>query len=148
KQARGGSDIAQTLLDYRNATKRLEFLRSWTEQVTREGRIHSTYNAGSVVTGRLSSSGPNMQQVTKALRPAFVPSPGRVMVDLDYSQIELRVAAFISRSVPMMEAFRRGDDLHRLIAARVNNKAPEEVTARERQQGKAANFGLLYGMGA
>ena len=148
KQARAGSDIAQTLLDYRNATKRLEFLRSWLDQATAESRIHTTYNAGSVVTGRLSSSGPNMQQVTKGLRPAFVPSPGHVLVDLDYSQIELRVAAFVSRSKPMIEAFRRGDDLHRLIASRVNNKPPEEVTARERQQGKAANFGLLYGMGA
>src|SRR5699024_1263927 len=131
KQARHGSDIAEVLLTYRNATKRLEYLRSWLDLATRESRIHTNYNAGSVVTGRLSSSGPNMQQVTKALKPAFVPSPGHYLVDLDYSQIELRVAAFISRAAPMLEAFRTGQDLHRLIAARINGKSPEEVTAKE-----------------
>lgn len=148
KQERNGSDIAGVLLTYRNATKRLEYLRSWLDLATRAGRIHANYNAGSVVTGRLSSSGPNMQQVTKALKPAFIPTEGHYLVDLDYSQIELRVAAFISRSAPMLEAFRSGQDLHRLIASRINGKPPEEVTPKERQQGKAANFGLLYGMGA
>lgn len=121
KQARHGSDIAEVLLTYRNATKRLEYLRSWLDQATQESRIHTNYNAGSVVTGRLSSSGPNMQQVTKALKPAFVPSPGHYLVDLDYSQIELRVAAFISRAAPMLEAFREEDDLHLMISGRTNS---------------------------
>lgn len=148
KQARQGSEVAAQLLRYRNAVKRLEFLRSWLSLQAPDGRIYTNYNAGSVVSGRLSSSGPNMQQVTKALRPAFVPSPGHYIVDLDYSQIELRVAAYISRSVPMIEAFKRGDDLHTIIAAQINGKPMEEVTPEERQAGKAANFGLLYGMGA
>lgn len=148
KQARGGSEVAQALLDYRGAVKRLEYLGSWRDKVSREGTIHANYNAGSVLTGRLSSSGPNMQQVTKALKPAFMPSPGYYLAELDYSQIELRVAAFISRCAPMINAFKNGEDLHRLIAARINAKDPSEVTAEERQQGKAANFGLLYGMGA
>lgn len=95
-----------------------------------------------------NSSGPNMQQVTKVLRPAFVPSPGFVLADLDYSQIEMRVAAFISGSVPMIEAFQRGDDLHSMLAGKVTGKPWQEVTKIERQSGKAGNFGLLYGMGA
>lgn len=148
RQARNGSPVAQVLLDYRGAVKRLEYLRSWLAKVSAQGTVHATYNAGSVLTGRLSSSEPNMQQVTKALKPAFTPSPGYHLAELDYSQIELRVAAFISRCVPMINAFKNGEDLHRLIAARINAKDPEDVTKEERQQGKAANFGLLYGMGA
>lgn len=148
RQARAGSKVAQTLLDLRQASKHLEFLRSWLEYETAEGTIHTTYNAGSVVTGRLSSSGPNMQQVTAALRPAFVPREGCVFVDLDYSQVELRVAAFISRSEPMLQAFREGKDLHSMLAARITGKELEDVTPVERQAGKSANFGLLYGMGS
>lgn len=148
RQAREGSEVAALLLDHRKAVKRLEFLRSWQDMVTREGRIHSTYNAGSVLTGRLSSNSPNMQQVTYELRPAFVPSEGYVLADLDYSQIELRVAAFLSRSDPMMSAYVNGEDLHSIMASRISGKPIEKVTKQERQAGKAANFGLLYGMGA
>lgn len=148
RQARTGSAVAETLLEYRGAVKRLEYLHSWVAKAGRDGRVHATYNAGSVLTGRLSSSEPNLQQVTKALKPAFVPTPGYYVAELDYSQIELRVAAQISRCEPMIAAFKHGADLHRLIAARINGKDPEEVTATERQQGKAANFGLIYGMGA
>lgn len=147
RQARGGSEVAEKLLAVRNATKRLEYLRSWMKQVTTASRIHTTYNAGSVVTGRLSSQSPNMQQVTYSLRPAFVPSETYVLADLDYSQIELRVAAFLSRSEPMLRAFRNGDDLHATLAGRISGKRPEDVTPAERQAGKSANFGLLYGMG-
>lgn len=148
RQARAGSEVATRLLQYRGAVKRLEYLHSWVDKVSRDGTIHATYNAGSVLTGRLSSSEPNMQQVTKALKPAFIPRPGYLLAELDYSQIELRVAAFISRCQPMIAAFKNGEDLHRLIAARINAKDPADVTKEERQQGKAANFGLLYGMGA
>jgi DNA polymerase-1 len=112
------------------------------------GDIHATYSAGTVSTGRLSCSNPNMQQVTAALRPAFIPREGYVFADLDYSQIELRVAAFVSRCEPMIEAFRRGDDLHTLLAARITGKAPAAVLAGERKIAKAGNFGLLYGMGS
>ena len=92
------------------------------------------------------NSDPNIQQVSARLKPAFIPRPGYVLLDLDYSQVELRVAAFISRSAPMIEAFQRGDDLHRLLAAKMANKAPEDVTPLERKRAKAGNFGLLYGM--
>jgi DNA polymerase I-like protein with 3'-5' exonuclease and polymerase domains len=92
------------------------------------------------------NSDPNVQQVSARLKPAFIPRPGYVLLDLDYSQVELRVAAFISRSQPMIEAFQRGDDLHRLLAAKMAGKKPEDVTSLERKRAKAGNFGLLYGM--
>lgn len=111
-----------------------------------------------------SSSGPNMQQVAKSLRPCFVPSPGYYLADIDYSQIELRVAAHMSQSIAMIESYQNGDDLHKVIARQImqlgedrrSREAEEEpryieldeVTPEERQKGKAGNFGLLYGMGA
>jgi len=148
RQARLGSEVAADLLELRNHTKKSEFLTSWLVHVDPTGVIHSTYNYGRVVTGRLSSSDPNMQQVTSSLKPAFVPRPGHVFIDLDYSQVELRVAAFISRCEPMLEALRRGDDLHRLLAARITGKDPADVLPSERHGGKSANFGLLYAMSA
>jgi len=92
------------------------------------------------------NSNPNVQQISARLKPAFIPRPGHVLLDLDYSQVELRVAAFISRSAPMIEAFQRGDDLHRLLAAKIAGKSPEDITSMERKRAKAGNFGLLYGM--
>lgn len=148
RQARAGFKVAQMLLDYRAATKAQEFLNSWLRFVTPGGRIHATYHAGRVVTGRLSCSDPNMQQVTKSLKPAFIPRPGYLIADLDYSQIELRAAAFIARCEPMLQAFREGQDLHRLLASQITEKDPGDVDDEERQAGKSANFGLLYGMSA
>lgn len=145
-QQRQGSPAADALLRHRDATKTLEFLRSWLELRDPNNVIHATYNVGFVKTGRLSSSNPNVQQISARLKPAFIPRPGYVLLDLDYSQVELRVAAFVSRSQPMIEAFQRGDDLHRLLAAKIAGKAPEEVTSMERKRAKAGNFGLLYGM--
>ena len=99
--------------------------------------------------GRLSSSEPNLQQVEKALRPAFIPRPGHLIAELDYSQLELRVIAFISRSAPMIEAFQNNEDLHSRVAAQIlTQKArhagdsgavvlPSEVSKADRQLGKA-----------
>lgn len=145
-QQRQGSPAADALLRHRDATKTLEFLRSWLELRDPNNVIHATYNVGFVKTGRLSSSNPNVQQISSRLKPAFIPRTGHVLLDLDYSQVELRVAAFVSRSAPMIEAFQRGDDLHRLLAAKIAGKAPEDVTSLERKRAKAGNFGLLYGM--
>jgi DNA polymerase I-like protein with 3'-5' exonuclease and polymerase domains len=164
RQARRGSTVARDLLEYRSAIKRSEYLRSYLAHVTPDGFIHTTYNAARVITGRLSSDSPNMQQVTAALKAAFMPSRrGRVLMELDQSQIELRIAAFISRCPAMLEAFAQGLDLHKLLAlrilqlgedtaARVENRPAkqltlEDVTAIARQSGKSANFGLLYLMG-
>lgn len=141
-------NFAGMLLDTKQAAKRLEFLKSWLHMATQEGYIHASYNIGSVSTGRLSSSDPNLQQVTKKLRPAFIPRPGYVIAAIDYSQLELRVAAFISRSPTMIQAFNDGKDLHRELAAVINHIAPDQVTDLQRTQAKAGNFGLLYLMGA
>lgn len=164
RQARGGSQVAQDLLDLRGHTKRAEYLASWLTLVSPSGFIHPSYYLARVVTGRLSCSDPNVQQITAALKPAFIPSRrGRVVIDLDYSQVEMRGAAFISRCEPMLQAFREGRDLHAMLAlkilqlgeehaARAERRSPriilpEEVTPTHRQAGKSANFGLLFTMG-
>jgi DNA polymerase I-like protein with 3'-5' exonuclease and polymerase domains len=147
RQARDGSEVAELLLDYRRAVKASEYLRSWVSSCDQDWEIHPTYHAGRVLTGRLSCEGPNLQQVTKVLKPAFIPRPGYLLAELDYSQIEMRAAAFIARCQPMLEAFQRGDDLHRLLAAKITGKDPADVTPVERQAGKAGNFGFLFGMG-
>jgi DNA polymerase-1 len=134
RQSRAGYETATLILQQRNAAKRAEFLRSWLEYVRSDGRIHARYNVGRVSTGRLSSSEPNMQQVAKKLRPAFIPSDGYVLADFDFSQIELRVAAFVSRCEPMLQAFNDGLDLHRLLGQRI-------VADRNRgMNAKAANL--------
>lgn len=148
KQARLGSETAKLILAGRNGAKRAEYLQAWLNKVSPDGTIHANYNVGGTSTGRLSSSDPNMQQVTAQLKPAFIPRPGYVLAEIDYSQIELRVAAHISQCQPMIEAFNEGHDLHRLLGARIAKKSLEDVTADERQKAKSANFGLLYGMGA
>ena len=157
KQARQGSETAKMILEQRDAEKQAQFLASWLEKVSPDGFIHASYRAGHVVTGRLSSAGPNMQQVSKKLRPAFIPRDGFYIADLDYSQLELRVAAFIFRVQPMIDAYHAGLDLHALFAAdqltrrarQTDPNAPvvsiEDVPGDERQKAKAGNFGLLYG---
>lgn len=148
RQQRAGSEVAGLLLEHRQAVKSLEFLTAWLQVVTPDHRVHATYHVGRVVTGRLSASDPNVQQITKSLKPAFIPRPGYLIAELDYSQIELRAAAFVADCLPMKRAFIEGQDLHRLIAATITGKAPQDVTPVERQGGKAANFGFLYGQGA
>ena len=144
----GEDSVAALVLKQRKASKRAEFTGAWLQYVTEAGLIHAQYNTG-MATGRLSSSGPNMQQVNKKLRPCFIPhSDEWVIADFDFSQIELRVAAFISRAQPMLDAFNNDEDLHRLLAAEVTGKDPEDVTPEERQMAKAVNFGLLFGLGA
>lgn len=160
KQARQGSETAQLILDQRDYEKQAQFLTSWLDKVTPMGFIHAVYNSGSTRTGRLSSQEPNMQQVSKKLKRAFIPRDGHLLADLDYSQLELRVAAFVSRCEPMIAAYHAGQDLHALFAAdqltrrarHTNPAAPmvpiEDVPGDERQKAKAGNFGLLFGQQA
>lgn len=140
--------VAAHLPAFRKATKEAQYIRSWLELAESDGRIHSTYNYYRVVTGRLSSSNPNAQQIPKSAKNAFTAAPGMVLVTADYSQIELRVAAHIANCEPMRAAFLRGDDLHTLMAALMAGIDPSEVTPEQRQGAKAANFGFLFGMGA
>ncbi len=119
-----------------------------------DGRIHSTFNQTEARTGRLSSDNPNLQNIPirtelgSRLRGFFIAKPGWVLVDADYSQIELRILAHITGDEHMQEAFRSGEDIHRSTAAKIYGIPLEAVTPRLRTSAKAINFGIMYGKGA
>ncbi|HEY7530295.1 MAG TPA: DNA polymerase I [Gemmatimonadota bacterium] len=116
------------------------------------GRLHTSFNQTVATTGRLSSSNPNLQNVPvrtdvgRELRKGFVAPPGRLLVSADYSQIELRLVAHLSRDENLLEAFRQGVDVHRRTAALVLGISQEDVTFEQRSVAKMVNFGLIYGM--
>ena len=118
------------------------------------GRVHTSYHQAVASTGRLSSSDPNLQNIPirtaegRRIRQAFIPSDGCVLLACDYSQIELRIMAHLSRDEGLLDAFARGEDIHRATAAEVFDKAPDSLDADERRSAKAINFGLIYGMSA
>ncbi|GAA4331985.1 DNA polymerase I [Pigmentiphaga soli] len=117
-------------------------------------RVHTRYAQAAVVTGRLASSDPNLQNIPvrtaegRRVREAFVASPGCLIVSADYSQIELRIMAHISGDENLMSAFERGDDIHRATAAEVFGTPADQVTSEQRRYAKVINFGLIYGMSA
>ncbi len=118
------------------------------------GRVHTTFNQTGTVTGRLSSSNPNLQNIPirteegRRVRRAFIVPRGWRLLAVDYSQVELRILAHYSRDEALIEAFRRGEDIHRATAAAVYKVPPEQVTYEQRSFAKSVNFGLMYGMGA
>jgi len=118
------------------------------------GRIHTSYHQAVTATGRLSSTEPNLQNIPirteqgRRIRKAFIPEKGFRMVAIDYSQIELRIMAHLSRDAGLVNAFENGLDVHRATAAEVFDLCAEDVTADQRRSAKAINFGLLYGMSA
>lgn len=144
KQARAGSVAAQTILDYRLYERQAQFLQSWLDHAQVSGRIHATYHYYRVTTGRTSCSDPNLQQVTKLLRPAFIADEGHVLIDADLSQIELRVIAYVANCQPMIDAYVQGKDLHAMMAAKILKIPESEVTVEQRQRAKAPNFGFAY----
>jgi len=118
-----------------------------------DGRVHTTFNQALTATGRLSSSNPNLQNIPirtergKEIRKAFVPgSPDGVIVSADYSQIELRIMAHLSRDTHLVNAFRAGVDVHAATAAKIFHIPVEEVTREQRGRAKTANFGIMYGI--
>jgi DNA polymerase-1 len=119
------------------------------------GRIHTSYAQAVAVTGRLSSTNPNLQNIPirsergREVRKAFIPrDPSRILVSADYSQIELRVVAAISGDPNMCDAFKQGKDIHTATAAKVYGIAETEVTKEQRYKAKSVNFGIIYGQGA
>jgi DNA polymerase I len=118
------------------------------------GRVHTTFAQAVAATGRLSSVTPNLQNIPirtelgREIRAAFVSEPGYVLLSADYSQIELRLLAHLSEDPLLVEAFRRGDDIHTLTASQVFGVPPLVVTAEHRRQAKAVNFGIVYGLSA
>jgi DNA polymerase-1 len=119
----------------------------------RTGRIHPRFDQTNTATGRLACHDPNLQNVPvrtelgRKVRDAFVPSPGKVLLSADYSQIELRVLAHLSGDEALVDAFASGHDIHRATAAKMYGLTPGEVTSEQRRSAKAINFGVLYGMG-
>ena len=144
--------IVVSLLKYRHSSKALtSFLCTIPKLVNQAtGRLHPGYRQMGAWSGRMSCSGPNIQQIPreKAFRECFSAPAGRKLVIADYSQIELRVIAQISGDARMVEAYNNGEDLHRLTASLVLNKRIDLVTSQERQAAKAVNFGLVFGMGS
>ena len=149
--------IINEILEYRGVKKLLstyiEPLPTYISPVT--GKIHTTFNQALTATGRLSSSKPNLQNIPirtergKEIRKAFIPSrPDGVIVSADYSQIELRIMAHLSCDMHLISAFRAGQDVHAMTAAKIFGITPEEVTADQRRIAKTANFGIMYGISA
>ena len=118
------------------------------------GRVHTSFALAATLTGRLSSTDPNLQNIPirteegRKIRRAFVAEPGHLLVSADYSQIELRLAAEIGDVGPLKEAFRKGDDIHALTASQVFGVPMAEMTGEIRRRAKAINFGIMYGMSA
>jgi DNA polymerase-1 len=148
-------EIVRKVLEYRQLTKLkgtyVDALPSLID--ARTGRLHTSFNQAGAATGRLSSSNPNLQNIPiktelgREIRAAFVPRPGWKMIVADYSQIELRLLAHMSRDPLLVDAFRRGEDIHTRTAAEVIMKAPPlMVTPEARRQAKVINFGIVYGM--
>jgi DNA polymerase I len=116
------------------------------------GRLHTTFSQTGTATGRLSSANPNLQNIPirtelgREIRAAFTVEPGHVLLAADYSQIELRLLAHFSKDPLLVEAYRKGDDIHTLTASQVFGVPPLMVTADHRRQAKVVNFGIVYGL--
>jgi DNA polymerase-1 len=146
--AKARHPLAALLRRYRAAQKQASaFGEGWLEHVGADGRVYPGWRQiGAGASGRMSCKQPNMQQLPRGgHRLCIVAPPGRVLVKADYSQVELRIAAKVSGDEALLEAYRRGDDLHAITSRGVLGVA--EATKADRQLAKALNFGLLYGMG-
>ena len=145
--------IIPAILDYRMLTKlNSTYADGLLKEIDDDGRIRTTFQNLVTATGRLSSTAPNLQNIPVRtdlggeIRKMFIPKPGYVLVDADYSQIELRVLAHIADDSAMLQAFLSGMDIHTVTAAQVFGVAPEQVTPLQRRHAKAVNFGIVYGI--
>lgn len=149
-------ELPKLLLQYRSLSK---LKSTYTDKLPLEinpatGRIHTSYHQAVAATGRLSSSDPNLQNIPirsaegRQIRQAFVVPKGQVMVAADYSQIELRIMAHLSKDEGLLNAFATGQDVHKATAAEVFGVTVEQVSSDQRRSAKAINFGLIYGMSA
>ena len=152
---RSYSPVIDDILEYRSCQKLLStYADGLLKVIGPDGRVHSTFLQTEARTGRLSSTEPNLQNIPvrteqgSRLRGFFVAKPGCILLDADYSQIELRILAHISGDAAMQEIFRTGGDIHRSTAARIYGMPPEMITPRLRSSAKAVNFGIVYGIGA
>ncbi len=153
EKLKGKHPIISAVMDYRMLTKlKSTYADGLMHAIGEDGRIHTTLQNLVTATGRLSSTEPNLQNIPvrtdlgAEIRKMFIPKPGYVLVDADYSQIELRVLAHIANDETMLEAFRSGMDIHTATASQVFNVPAEEVTPLQRRHAKAVNFGIVYGI--
>ncbi len=148
--------IARMVLDYRQLTKlKSTYVDALPALINpASGRLHTTFGQTGTATGRLSSANPNLQNIPirtelgRGIRAAFIAEPGHVLLTADYSQIELRLLAHFSHDRLLVEAYRRGDDIHTLTASQVFGVPPLMVTPDHRRQAKVVNFGIVYGLSA
>ena len=145
--------VIPAIMDYRMLTKlKSTYADGLIRVIGEDGRIHTTFQNLVTATGRLSSTDPNLQNIPvrtdlgAEIRKMFVPKPGCVLVDADYSQIELRVLAHIADDAVMQRAFESGQDIHTVTASQVFGVEPEQVTPLQRRHAKAVNFGIVYGI--
>lgn len=156
EKLKDGYPIVEDILAYRQYTKlKSTYVEGLLAVMTKEHKIHSTFNQTITATGRISSTEPNLQNIPvklemgKRIRELFVPSSeDYIFLDADYSQIELRVLASLAEDEKLINAFNEGIDIHTLTASEVFHVPFEEVTPLERSNAKAVNFGIVYGMGA
>jgi len=154
EKLRGQHEIIEEILRYRELQKLLStYIDTLPEMVGKDGRLHTTFVQTGTTTGRLSSQNPNLQNIPvkgeygKEIRAAFVAEKGTVLAAFDYSQIELRVLAILSRDERLIETFEKGGDIHAAVASYMFGVPEAEVTKDMRRKAKAINFGIIYGMG-
>lgn len=153
EKLRSKHPIIPAIMDYRMLTKlKSTYADGLIKEIREDGRIHTTFQNLVTATGRLSSTEPNLQNIPvrtdlgAEIRKMFVPKEGCVLVDADYSQIELRVLSHIADDKVMQEAFCSGADIHTATAAQVFGVSPQDVTPLQRRHAKAVNFGIVYGI--
>ncbi|MBQ8297822.1 MAG: DNA polymerase I, partial [Ruminococcus sp.] len=155
EELRSQSPIVDNVLKYRQYTKlNSTYVAGLLDKVAEDGRIHTCFKQTETRTGRISSTEPNMQNIPvrtelgSQMRKFFVAEQGRILLDADYSQIELRVMAHLCGDKNMIDAFVSGEDIHTSTAAQVFDMPPVMVTSEMRSAAKAVNFGIIYGIGA
>ncbi len=149
----GENPIVDKVLEYRQNSKlKSTYIEGLRNAADAQGRVHTQFKQNGTATGRLSSIEPNLQNIPvrsalgREIRRAFIPSEGNVLIDADYSQIELRILAHLAQDESMIEAFRRGYDIHAATAATVAGVDIADVTSEMRSAAKATNFGIVYGI--
>lgn len=141
------------ILEYRGLVKlKSTYAEGLSECIAEDGRIHTTFNQTITSTGRISSTEPNLQNIPmrmelgRKIRKCFIPKPGYVFIDADYSQIELRLLAHMSEDQELIEAYKMDADIHKITASKVFRVPLDEVTPLQRRNAKAVNFGVVYGI--
>ena len=148
--------VPALIVEYRQLTKLVStYLVALKEAINpATGRVHASFNQTVAATGRLSSSDPNLQnipirtEVGREIRKAFIPAKGCLLIGADYSQIELRMLAHLSKDPALIDAFKSGADIHREVAAQIHSTTPDKVTREQRDGAKMVNFGIVYGITA